>query len=102
MPGRKLAPTHPGALVRVEFLEALGVTPYRVAKDLGVPAPRLNDILLGKRGISAEMAVLLAHYFGTSKDFFLNLQCDYDRRLAQAALKPKLARIKPLARDRGA
>lgn len=100
MPAKKLKPTHPGAILRVEFIEVLGVTPYRIAKDLGVPAPRLNDIVLEKRGISAEMGVLLAHYFGTSKEFFLNLQCDYDRRIAQAALKPKLARIKPLARDR--
>jgi antitoxin HigA-1 len=100
MPGRKLTPMHPGAILREEFIEALGVTPYRVAKDLGVPAPRLNDIVLEKRGISPEMGVLLAHYFGTSKEFFLNLQCDYDRRFALIALKPKLARIKPLARHR--
>lgn len=102
MPNRKLVPAHPGAILREEFIEALGVTPYRVAKDLGVPAPRLNDIVLEKRGISAEMGVLLAHYFGTSKEFFLNLQCDYDRRIAQIALQPKLARIKPLSRTREA
>ncbi len=62
-----------------------------------MPAPRLNDIVLQKRGISVEMGVLLAHYFGTSKEFFLNLQRDYDRRIALVALKPKLARIKPWA-----
>jgi addiction module HigA family antidote len=95
VPNKKLVPMHPGAILREEFLEALDITAYRVAKDLDVPLPRLNDIVLGKRGISAEMAVLLAHYFGTTEEFFMNLQCDYDRRVARAALSGKLAKIKP-------
>jgi len=99
MPGKKLVPMHPGEILREEFLEAFGVTAYRVAKELDVPLPRLNDIVLGKRGISAEMAVLLAHYFGTSEEFFMNLQCDYDRRVARAALSGKLAKIKPRSKD---
>ena len=98
MPNRKLVPAHPGAILREEFLEALGVTAYRVAKDLEIPAPRVNDILLEKRGISPEMGVLLAHYFGTSEQFFMNLQCDYDRRVAHDALSRKLAKIKPRAK----
>ena len=96
---RSLSPAHPGAILRKEFLSPRGVTPYRVARDLRVPPPRLNDIVLCKRGISAEMALLLARYFGTSEAFFINLQSDYDRRLAQAALREKLARIRPLDRD---
>ena len=99
MPGKKLVPMHPGEIVREEFLEAMGITAYRVAKELDVPLPRLNDIVLGKRGISAEMGVLLAHYFGTTEEFFLILQCDYDRRMAHAALSGKLAKIKPRPKD---
>ena len=96
---RKLVPVHPGAILRQEFLEPLGITAYRVAKDLEIPLPRINDIVLEKRGISAEMGVLLAHYFGTTEQFFMNLQCDYDRRMAHAALSGKLAKIKPRARE---
>jgi antitoxin HigA-1 len=96
MPNKKLEPAHPGAILREEFLEVLGVTAYRVAKELNVPLPRLNDIVLEKRGISPQMGVLLARYFDTSDQFFLNLQCDYDRRLAHVALGSKLAKIKPL------
>jgi addiction module HigA family antidote len=92
---KKLVPVHPGTILREEFLETLGVTAYRVAKDLDIPTPRVNDIVLGKRGISAEMGVMLAHYFGTTEQFFMNLQCDYDRRVAHAALSGKLAKIKP-------
>ena len=91
-----LRPAHPGLLLKTEFLDAYGVSSYRVAKDMGIPQPRLNDILLGKRRISAEMAVLLARYFGTSDEFFMNLQCDYDRRIAASALADKLEKIKPL------
>ncbi|MET0291630.1 MAG: HigA family addiction module antitoxin [Steroidobacteraceae bacterium] len=99
MPSKKLVPVHPGAILRTEFLEPQELTPYRVAKDLDVPLPRINDIVLEKRGISAEMAVMLAHYFGTTDQFFINLQGDYDRRVAQAALSTKLARIRPRAKS---
>ena len=94
----RLAAVHPGEILRTEFLDALGLSAYRVAKDLGVTLPRLNDILLGKRGISAEMAVLLAWYFQTSEAFFMNLQCDFDRRLASHRLRAKLRRIQPAPR----
>ncbi|MET0292669.1 MAG: HigA family addiction module antitoxin [Steroidobacteraceae bacterium] len=95
----KLAPAHPGEIVRADFFAPHSLTAYRVAKDLGITLPRLNDILLGKRGISPEMAVLLAAYFGTSDAFFMNLQCDYDRRIAQERLRFKLRKIKPLLRS---
>ena len=93
----KVSRSHPGSIVREHFIRARGVTPYRVAKELGVPLPRLNDIVREKRSISMEMGVLLARYFGTSDDFFINLQSDYDRLNAVAALREKLASIKPLA-----
>ena len=90
-------PSHPGSILREHFLRPHGLSSYRVAKAIGVPLPRLNDIVLEKRGISAEMGVLLARYFGTSEDFFVNLQCDFDRRNAERALKSRLAAIKPVA-----
>lgn len=99
---KKLVPIHPGAILRVEFLEPLGLSPYRVAKELEVPLPRINDIVLEKRGVSPEMGVMLAHYFGTSEQFFINLQGDYDRRVAQAALTTKLARIRPRSKTTSA
>ena len=96
MKARKLHLPHPGAILRVEFFEPLQLTAYRVAKELAIPTPRLNDILLEKRGISAEMGVLLALYFGTSSDFFVNLQCDYDRRIAERKLGGKLRQLRTL------
>ena len=70
---------HPGAILRVEFMEPIALTPYRLAKALGVRLPRVNDIVLEKRAISAEMGLLLSAYFATSDQFWINLQADYDR-----------------------
>ena len=89
--------SHPGSILRDNFLKTHELSVYRVAKDLGVPLPRLNDIVLEKRGISAEMGVLLARYFGTSEDFFVNLQGDFDRRNAERALRGRLAAIRPVS-----
>lgn len=96
MPTKKLRPVHPGAILSEEFIEALGLTPYRVAKAIHVPLPRLNDIVLQKRGISPEMALRLAAYFGTTEQFWINLQADYERRLAKARLQKALKNIEPL------
>ena len=98
MSEKRLKPAHPGAIVREDFIGACGLTTYRVAKELGVTLPRLNDIVREKRGISVEMALLLARYFQTSEQFFVHLQADYDRRLAQVALGKQLSRVKPLAK----
>jgi addiction module HigA family antidote len=83
---------HPGDILKTEFLEPLGLTAYRVAKELGVPAPRINDIVLGKRAISADTACRLGVFFGLPAQFWLNLQNDYDLRLART---DDLAKIKP-------
>lgn len=96
---KQLNAVHPGAIVREEFVAACGLSVYRVAKDLGVTLPRLNDIVREKRGISIEMGLLLARYFQTSDQFFINLQCDFDRRMAEEALGDKLLRVKRY--DRG-
>ena len=98
MPNSRLAPVHPGDILRTEFFEPRKLTSYRVAKDLGVTLPRLNDILLKKRGISIEMGLLLAHYFGTTEDFFVTLQCEYDRRTCKQKLRGRLQKLKPLAK----
>src|ERR1700691_4694667 len=74
---------HPGEILLEEFMKPLSLTAYRVAKDIGVPAPRVNDIVLGKRAISADTALRLGKYFGLPAQFWLNLQNDYDLRIAE-------------------
>jgi addiction module HigA family antidote len=87
---------HPGEILLTEFMEPHGLTAYRLAKELCVPAPRVNDVLLGKRAISADTALRLGVYFGLPAQFWLNLQNDYDLRMAT---KPRaLAKIKPRPR----
>jgi antitoxin HigA-1 len=91
---------HPGAILRQEFMEPVELTPYKLAKALDVPLPRVNDIVLEKRSISAEMGLLLSAYFGTSDQYWINLQADYDRRLARARIQRKLKAIKPHPTDK--
>ena len=88
MPGNA-ALIHPGEILQTEFMEPLGLTAYRLAKDLCVPAPRVGDIVRGKRAISADTALRLGIYFGLPAQFWLNLQNEYDLRRAagNAALK---------------
>lgn len=73
-----LAPIHPGEVLVEDFLTPLALSQYRLAKDISVPARRINEIAHGKRGISADTAIRLARYFGTSERFWLNLQAQYD------------------------
>ncbi len=78
MPTRKLAPVHPGEVLLEDFLKPLGLSQYRVARGLGVPPRRINEIVLTKRAVSADTALRLARFFGTSARFWLNLQTAYD------------------------
>jgi addiction module HigA family antidote len=78
MAKRKLAPIHPGEILAADFLEPLGITQYRLARDISVPPRRINEIVHGKRGITADTALRLGRYFGTSDRFWLNLQARYD------------------------
>jgi len=78
MARKKMSPVHPGEILLLEFLDPLGVSQYRLAKELSVPARRINEIVLGKRAISADTALRLARYFGTSDQFWLNLQTRFD------------------------
>ncbi len=84
MKKRKLEPVHPGEVLLEEFLLPLELSQNRVALDIGVPARRINEIVLKKRGISADTALRLSRYFGNSAQFWLGLQMDYDLDVAQA------------------
>ena len=79
----RLPRIHPGEILRLEFLEPLGITPYRLSKDIGVAQTRVADILYGRRSITADTALRLSRYFGTSAQFWLNLQAHYDLEQAQ-------------------
>jgi len=81
---RKLKPVHPGDILRHDFLEPTGMTPFRLARCLDVSAPTVNDIARGRRAVTAEMALRLARFWGTSPQFWLNLQAQYDLAEAEA------------------
>jgi addiction module HigA family antidote len=74
----KLPPVHPGEVLLEEFLKPLAISQYRLAKSMSVPPRRVNEIVLGKRSVSADTALRLGRYFGTSEEFWLNLQTQYD------------------------
>jgi len=90
---KKLPPVHPGEILREEFLVPLNLSAYRVAKDLRIPANRITGIVNEERSITAETAVLLGHYFGTSADMWMNLQTRYDLRIAQREVASELRKL---------
>ena len=90
MTARKLSPIHPGEVLVGDFLEPLGISQYRLAKDISVPARRINEIAHGTRSISADTALRLARFFGTSDRFWLNLQARYDLEVQRDHLGAKL------------
>lgn len=81
MAKRKFPPIHPGEILLEEFLEPLGISQYRLAKDLNVPPRRINEIIHGKRSITADTAIRLGHYFKMSAEFWMNLQIHHDLEL---------------------
>ncbi|MBI1924417.1 HigA family addiction module antidote protein [Candidatus Poribacteria bacterium] len=85
-----IKPTHPGEILREEFLKPMGISAYRLAKDIGVSVNRITAIIKEARGISPETALLLSHYFGVSDSLWSNLQAHYDIECAKDALKEKL------------
>ena len=85
-----MSPIHPGELLQEEFLEPLGLSQYRLAKDISVSPRRINEIVHGKRSISADTALRLARYFGTTDRFWLNLQSRYDLELEKDRLGARL------------
>lgn len=92
----KLKPVHPGKILQEEFLKSLGVSQYRLANDVGVPPRRINEIVLGKRGITADTALRLGRYFGTSPQFWMNLQTRYDLEMQRDLIGNKLEKVRAL------
>ena len=92
-----VAPVHPGEILLEEFLKPLEVSQYRLAKETGVPARRINEIVHGQRRISADTALRLSRYFGTSERFWLNLQVRYDLEVERDRLGAALDQIHPLS-----
>ncbi len=86
----------PGRFLEIEFLEPLNITPYALAKALGVDPPRIYKIVAGERGITADTALRLARYFGTSAQYWLNLQTHYDLEVAQEDVGAEVESIQPL------
>jgi addiction module HigA family antidote len=93
----KLAPIHPGKVLREDFLIPLGITAYRVARDLGVEPIAITSICNGKRSVSAIMALKLGRYFKTSPEIWTGLQAQYDLEMASRKLSAKIERIHPCA-----
>jgi addiction module HigA family antidote len=86
MAHKKVPPIHPGEILLEEFLEPMGISQYRLAKGINVPAPRINEIVHGQRSISANTALRLARFFGTSERFWMNLQVRFDLELEKDRL----------------
>ena len=93
----RLHNTHPGEILHAEFLQPMGLSQNRLARAIGVPPRRINEIVLGKRGISADNAPRLSAAFGTSAEFWMGLQEEYELREARTVLGESLAAIERLA-----
>jgi antitoxin HigA-1 len=89
---QRLPPIHPGEILLEEFLEPMGISQYRLAKDISVPPRRINEIVLGKRAITPDTALRLSRYFGLSERFWLNLQTRYDIEVEKDRLQNRLDR----------
>jgi antitoxin HigA-1 len=96
----KLKPVTPGELRREEFLVPLGISQYRLAKEVGVPVQRIAEIVAGKRAVTADIDLRLCRYFGLSDGYWLRAQAAHDTEVAAATLAKTLAKIKPLRQPR--
>ncbi len=90
MSATKLAPIHPGEILLEEFLKPMGISQYRLAKDINVPPRRINEIVHGTRGITADTGLRLSRYFGMSERFWMNLQARYDLEMEKDRLADRL------------
>lgn len=93
---KKLDPIHPGEVLMEDFLTGLDITQNRLAVTIGVPPRRINEIVHGKRSVTADTALRLSRYFGTTPQFWLNLQTQYDLDLAEDRIQEQLRAITPL------
>ncbi len=92
---QKLKPVTPGELLREEFLTPMGLSQYRLAKEIGVPAQRIGEIVAGRRAVTADTDLRLCRFFGLSNGYWLRAQVAHDTEVAEAALSEELALIKP-------
>ena len=92
----KWAPVHPGEILMEDFIKGFGITQNKLAVAIGVPPRRINEIVHGKRGITADTAVRLAKYFGNSAEFWMNLQSHYELRIERRALRAQVDAIQPI------
>ena len=97
MKKRDIAPVHPGEILLEDFIKPLGITQYRLAKEIGVPQRRIGEIVSGKRGITADTALRLARYFGTDAQSWLNLQTHYDLKVSESRISESLEKIHKIA-----
>lgn len=93
---------HPGEILLEEFLKPMGITQYRLAKEIGVPQRRIGEIVAGKRAVTADTGLRLSRFFGMSEGFWIGLQADYDAALAKDTLGEVLAGIRPWPVDHAA
>jgi antitoxin HigA-1 len=99
MATKKLRPVHPGDILRHDFMEPLNLSAYKLAKELGVSIPTVNEIARGRRAVTAEMALRLSRYFGTTAQLWQNLQSQYDLEIASEKIGKQVERaIQPLPR----
>lgn len=99
--GRRLPPVHPGQVLRDEYLKPLALSVYRLAREIKVSRPRLNDLVLGRRGVTTDTALRLGRYFGTTPEFWIHLQIRYDLNVAERTLRIEIEReIEPRAPER--
>jgi addiction module HigA family antidote len=91
-PTNKMRPIHPGEILREEFLRPLEMSAHALALELKVPAPRINEIVRERRAVTSDTALRLARYFGTTPQFWLNLQTSYDLRIAERQVGSKIAK----------
>ena len=91
----KVGPLHPGRLLREEFLEPMGITPYRLAKDVGVPVQRIHELVHERRGVTADTALRLSRYFGVGESYWMNVQKRYELESEKERIGPELEEIRP-------
>ena len=96
---REIPWPHPGEILREEFLKPMGLTQYRLAKEIGVPQRRIGEIVAGTRAVTGDTDLRLARFFGTSEGFWTGLQADYERALAKESMADVLARIQRFTQD---
>ena len=94
---KKIPPVLPGEILEEEFLSPMGISAYRLSKDINIPATRVSEILKGKRRITVDTALRLSKYFGNSVEFWVGIQSDYEIRKERAALAKELGKIREIA-----